>query len=52
MGGNLLFVDGHAEYRKAKTLRARDFGLIDGSSGKEDDDQRSPDTRCYKSVLD
>lgn len=39
-GGNLVFVDGHAQYRKAKQLRARDFGLTDGSSGKADDDQK------------
>ncbi|RLT16253.1 MAG: DUF1559 domain-containing protein [Planctomycetota bacterium] len=48
-GGNLVFVDGHAQYRKANQLRARDFGLIDGSSGKVDDDQRSSDTACYRS---
>ncbi|MFM7214524.1 MAG: type II secretion system protein [Verrucomicrobiota bacterium] len=50
-GGNHLFVDGHAEYRKAKALRARDFGLIDGSNGKAEDDHRSSDTRCYKTVF-
>ena len=50
-GGNHLFVDGHAEYRKAKTLRAGDFGLVDGSSGKAEDDQKSPETRCYKTVF-
>lgn len=26
-GGNLIFVDGHAEYRKYRTLRSGDFGL-------------------------
>ncbi|HEX8913744.1 MAG TPA: type II secretion system protein [Humisphaera sp.] len=27
IGGNLLFVDGHVEYRRAATLRSSDFGL-------------------------
>jgi prepilin-type N-terminal cleavage/methylation domain-containing protein/prepilin-type processing-associated H-X9-DG protein len=48
-GGNLVFTDGHAQYRKAKQLRARDFGLIDGTTGKADDDQRASDTACYRS---
>jgi prepilin-type processing-associated H-X9-DG protein len=26
-GGNLIFVDGHAEYRKYRRLRSSDFGL-------------------------
>jgi prepilin-type N-terminal cleavage/methylation domain-containing protein/prepilin-type processing-associated H-X9-DG protein len=48
-GGNLVFVDGHAQYRKAKQLRARDFGLTDGSSGKAEDDNKASDTACYRS---
>ena len=36
-GGNLLFVDGHAEYRKNAALRARDFGLAAGAGGSPDD---------------
>jgi prepilin-type N-terminal cleavage/methylation domain-containing protein/prepilin-type processing-associated H-X9-DG protein len=51
-GGNLLFVDGHAEYRKAATLRARDFGLVNGTSGKADDNQRSNDSLCYRTIFD
>ncbi len=51
-GGNLTFADGHAEYRKAARLRARHFGLRDGASGKAEDDHRSTDTVCYKSVTD
>jgi prepilin-type N-terminal cleavage/methylation domain-containing protein/prepilin-type processing-associated H-X9-DG protein len=27
-GGNLLFVDGHARYRRAATLRSSEFGLV------------------------
>jgi prepilin-type N-terminal cleavage/methylation domain-containing protein/prepilin-type processing-associated H-X9-DG protein len=30
-GGNFLFVDGHAEYRKLDMLHARDFGMIKGT---------------------
>ena len=52
LGGNHLFTDGHGEYRKAAVLRARDFGLADGSSGRADDDQRRDEIRCYRSVLD
>ncbi len=51
-GGNFLFTDGHAEYRKASALRAKHFGLLDGTGGKAEDDQRASDTVCYKSVLD
>jgi len=51
-GGNLTFADGHAEFRKAALLRARHFGLLNGSSGKAEDDNRASDTACYKSVTD
>ncbi len=51
-GGNLTFADGHAEYRKAARLRAKHFGLKDGSSGKAEDDNRASDTACYKAVTD
>jgi len=30
-GGNVLFCDGHAEYRKYKALRSRDFALVPGN---------------------
>ncbi|KAB2660633.1 MAG: type II secretion system protein [Verrucomicrobia bacterium] len=52
LGGNHLFAEGHAEYRKANALRARHFGLKDGTGGKAEDDQRAGDTVCYKSVFD
>ena len=48
-GGNLLFVDGHAEYRKHKDLRARDFGLGGGASvgGRDDDPSTTPHATTY-----
>lgn len=48
-GGNFVFTDGHAQYKKAKQLRARDFGLTDGTTGKENDDNTAADQACYKS---
>ena len=47
-GGNVTFVDGHVEYRKATALRAKHFGLADGSSGKAEDTQSAPSNACYK----
>ena len=43
-GGNLLFVDGHAEWRHNETLRARDFGLVGGNgvNGNGDDVNSMP----------
>jgi prepilin-type N-terminal cleavage/methylation domain-containing protein/prepilin-type processing-associated H-X9-DG protein len=51
-GGNLTFADGHAEFRKAARLRAKHFGLLDGTSGKAEDDNRANDTACYRGVGD
>ncbi len=51
-GGNLTFVDGHAEYRKASQLQAKHFGLADGSTGKAEDDNRGSDTACYRGIAD
>jgi prepilin-type N-terminal cleavage/methylation domain-containing protein/prepilin-type processing-associated H-X9-DG protein len=48
LGGNFAFTDGHAEYRKAAKLRAQDFGLANGTSGKAQDTQQASDTACYK----
>ena len=47
-GGNFMLADAHAEYRKAATLRARHFGLSDGTSGKAEDDQRVNGMACYR----
>jgi prepilin-type N-terminal cleavage/methylation domain-containing protein len=46
-GGNFVLTDGHAEYRQAASLRAKDFGLIDGSSGKAEDTQAANSSACY-----
>ena len=50
-GGNFVFTDGHAGFRKAVNLRAKHFGLTDGSSGKAEDTQKASDTACYKSAF-
>ena len=47
-GGNFVLADGHAEYRKAATLRAWHFGLTDGSSGKAQDTQAAYCMACYQ----
>ena len=47
-GGNFVLADGHAEYRKAASLRARHFGLTNGSTGKEEDTQTADLTNLYK----
>ncbi|MSU36796.1 MAG: type II secretion system protein [Pedosphaera sp.] len=35
-GGNLIYVDGHADYRKYRRLESGDFGLIDPGTRKSD----------------
>jgi len=47
-GGNFVLADGRAEYRKAATLRAWQFGLTDGSGGKAQDTQAADCLACYK----
>jgi prepilin-type N-terminal cleavage/methylation domain-containing protein/prepilin-type processing-associated H-X9-DG protein len=32
-GGNLIFADGHAKWKKASALRSGDFGLVPGTNG-------------------
>jgi prepilin-type N-terminal cleavage/methylation domain-containing protein/prepilin-type processing-associated H-X9-DG protein len=53
-GGNLLFVDGHAEYRKTRDLRARDFGLGAGigAGGTADDPSTTVHTTTYVCTFD
>jgi len=45
-GGNLLFTDGHAEYRKASTLRSREFGLTPG-----EDTQAADSLKTYRAAF-
>lgn len=51
-GGNFVFVDGHAEYRKAADVRAKDFGLrgFNGSSGEDDFTKR--DDLVYEAMFE
>jgi prepilin-type N-terminal cleavage/methylation domain-containing protein/prepilin-type processing-associated H-X9-DG protein len=49
-GANLSFVDGHAEYRKAAMLRAAQFGLADGRSGKGEDSQKARSDAVYRAA--
>ncbi len=52
-GGNVLFVDGHAEWRGYKDMHAYDFGLIGGSgvSGQPTDDWQSDSANSYFGIL-
>ena len=52
-GGNLLFADGHAEWRVYKDLRARDFALEggEGVDGDAADDWTSPNGRAYRRAI-
>jgi len=48
-GGNLLFVDGHAEWRPYPSMRASDFGLTGGPgfNGNATDDWTASPTAAY-----
>jgi prepilin-type N-terminal cleavage/methylation domain-containing protein/prepilin-type processing-associated H-X9-DG protein len=54
-GGNLVFVDGHAEYRKRSEIKARDFGLTgdgagpDPATGFPTDTNTTPASATYRS---
>ncbi|MFM8470267.1 MAG: prepilin-type N-terminal cleavage/methylation domain-containing protein [Limisphaerales bacterium] len=50
-GGNLLFVDGHAEYRKGETMTSMDFGMVTpaGVTHRWADDPNN--TTVYSSIL-
>jgi prepilin-type N-terminal cleavage/methylation domain-containing protein/prepilin-type processing-associated H-X9-DG protein len=50
-GGNFVMIDGHAEYRKGSLLRAKHFGLVNGSSGKAEDTQKASSSAVYRSVF-
>jgi len=41
-GGNLLYIDGHARYRRGTALKSGDFGLLPG-----DDTWAAPDNKSY-----
>ena len=45
-GGNLLYTDGHADYKKALQIRSQDFGLTPG-----DDTHATLSTKTYKSTF-
>ena len=45
-GGNLLFTDGHSEYRKAMLIRSKDFGLT-----PEEDTQTATSTKIYRPLF-
>jgi prepilin-type N-terminal cleavage/methylation domain-containing protein/prepilin-type processing-associated H-X9-DG protein len=52
-GGNLVYIDGHADYRKRSDIKARDFGLTGGpgASGTEDDTYLQRPDRSYRSMF-
>jgi prepilin-type processing-associated H-X9-DG protein len=45
-GGNLIFCDGHAQYRKGAMMRSSDFGLTPG-----DDTQAAYPAKVYKAAF-
>ncbi len=45
-GGNFLFTDGHAEYRRSTLLRSRDFGLTPA-----DDTQKTVANKIYRAAF-
>lgn len=53
LGTNLMWLDGHVDYRKGVDLRARDFGLTGGPdvTGTADDSQQEPDNRTYRATF-
>ena len=48
-GGNLIYVDGHAEYKKYLKLKSSDFGLVPGAPGSstQDDYSATGNTGAY-----
>ena len=53
-GGNALFLDGHAEWRPYKSVKAGDFGLAGGTgyTGTPTDDYTTDYLLTYRSVVD
>ena len=47
IGGNLLFVDGHGEYKPYQMLKAGDFGLDAGAGGSPNDNYTSQNYASY-----
>jgi prepilin-type N-terminal cleavage/methylation domain-containing protein/prepilin-type processing-associated H-X9-DG protein len=51
-GGHLLFADGHAKYRKVRSLRAWEWGLAEpGTTTPSNDDLNSVYTKLYNSAF-
>jgi prepilin-type N-terminal cleavage/methylation domain-containing protein/prepilin-type processing-associated H-X9-DG protein len=44
-GGNLVFTDGHAKWRRGQSMRSRDFGLV------PDDDWTAPVSKLYDAAF-
>jgi prepilin-type N-terminal cleavage/methylation domain-containing protein/prepilin-type processing-associated H-X9-DG protein len=53
-GSNMLYLDGHADYRKHTDLRSRDFGLVGGpgATGKADDAGTASYGQSYLCIFD
>jgi prepilin-type N-terminal cleavage/methylation domain-containing protein/prepilin-type processing-associated H-X9-DG protein len=45
-GGNVMYTDGHAEYRKGRNLRSREFGLTPGEDGQD-----AESTKIYRAAF-
>jgi prepilin-type N-terminal cleavage/methylation domain-containing protein/prepilin-type processing-associated H-X9-DG protein len=50
-GGNLLWADGHAKYRKGASLRAFEFGLAEADGTPSQDDWTARANKGYKSLF-
>jgi prepilin-type N-terminal cleavage/methylation domain-containing protein/prepilin-type processing-associated H-X9-DG protein len=52
-GGNLVFADGHAEYKKYRKLMSGDFGLVDPTTGESEpyEPTTAQSFKAYKSLF-
>ncbi len=50
-GGNLLMVDGHAEYRKGETMTSADFGMVTAAGATHTWANDPNNTTVYASIL-